>query len=283
MINSALILEGGALRGVYVSGVLDVFMEYDIEFKYVLGISAGAVNAVNYVSKQIGRTAKINIDYVNDPEYMGLHHIIKSGGIFNFDFLFGKGAEKVMPYDEDAFACSRQRCIIGATDCLTGKQVFFERNAYKDLIAPLKASCTLPLLSRLVYVDGIPYTDGGVSNGIPFEKAKKEGYDKIVLILTKPEGYRKQASRLLNPIFRVYYRKYPLLVKALCTMTTRYEKRLQRINELERNGKIFVIRPTTNLKVHRAERNQDKLRLLYLEGKEDARKMLPQMLDYLAK
>lgn len=283
MISGALVLEGGALRGVYVSGVLDVFMEADIEFEYVLGVSAGAVNAVNYVSKQIGRSAKINIDHVNDTEYMGWKHLLKSGGIFNFDFLFGEGAEKIMPYDEEAFMRSQQRCVIGATNCLTGRQKFFERDTYQELGEALKASCTLPVLSRLVDIDGTPYTDGGVSNGIPFKKAQKEGYQKVVLILTRPKGYRARDNWLLHPVFQACYRKYPALIKKLHTMTMRYNKILQQIDELERRRKVFVIRPTSRLQVKRIERNQNKLRLLYLEGKEDARKLLPQMMDYLSK
>lgn len=179
MINGALVLEGGALRGVYVSGVLDVFMEQNIEFQYVLGISAGSVNAVNYISKQIGRCAKINIDHVNEPDYIGLWHMIKNGGIFNLNFLFGEGAEKIMPYDKKSFQNSEQRCVAGATNCLTGKQVFFEENTYDDFIEPLKASCSLPIFSEFIPINCIPYTDGGVSNGIPFEKAKAEGYKKI--------------------------------------------------------------------------------------------------------
>lgn len=281
MIDGALVLEGGALRGIYVAGVLDVFMENKIEFEYVLGISAGAINASNYVSKQIGRSAKINIDHVNDPEYMGLVHMIKDDGIFNFNFLFGKGAEEIMPYDEYTFSHSKQRCIIGATNCLTGKQEFFEHNNYKKLIEALKASCTLPILSKLAYIEGTPYIDGGVSNGIPFNKPMDEGYDKVVLILTRPKGYRKEEDMLLNYLFKAYYKKYPTLIKKLCTMTLRYNKLLDQIDELERKGKIFVIRPTTNLKVNRVERNQNKLRLLYLEGKEDARKLLCKMQIYL--
>lgn len=283
MINGALILEGGALRGVYVSGVLDVFMEHDIEFQYVLGISAGAINAINYVSKQIGRSAKINIDHVNDPEYMGLRHIIKSGGIFNFDYLLGEGAERIMPYDKETFKYSKQRCVTGATNCLTGKQVFFERDTYSKLIKPLKASCSLPVLSKFIYIDGIPYIDGGVSNGIPFQKARAEGYKKIVLILTRPIRHYEQENPLLHLLFWLCYHKYPALLKKLNTMTTRYNKRLQQINELEKRGKIFVIRPTLKTNIKRIERNQDKLRLLYLEGKEDARKLLPKMMNYLTK
>lgn len=283
MINSALVLEGGALRSVYAAGVLDVFLESGIIFEYVLGVSAGALNAGNYISGQIGRSARVNIDYVNDSRYIGLWHLLKEGSIFNFDFLFGEPSKEWMPYDEKAFLSSKQRYIIGATNCNTGKQEFFERHSYNDLVEVLTASSTLPVLSKLAYIDGVPYIDGGVSNAIPFKKAQLDGYDKIVIILTRPKGYYNRKKVLLNDFFRVYYRKYPNLVKKLCTMSERYNLLLKQISKLEKAGKIFVIQPTTKLKVKRVERNQDKLRLLYLEGKEDARILLPQMLKYLEK
>lgn len=283
MINSALVLEGGALRSVYAAGVLDVFLENAIIFEYVLGVSAGALNAGNYISGQIGRSARVNIDYVNDSRYIGLWHLLKEGSIFNFDFLFGEPSKEWMPYDEKAFLSSKQRYIIGATNCNTGKQEFFERHSYNDLVEVLTASSTLPVLSKLAYIDGIPYIDGGVSNAIPFKKAQLDGYDKIVIILTRPKGYYNRKKIVLNDFFRVYYRKYPNLVKKLCTMSERYNLLLRQISKLEKAGKVFVIQPTTKLKVKRIERNQDKLRLLYLEGKEDARVLLPQMLKYLEK
>lgn len=283
MINSALVLEGGALRSIYAAGVLDVFLENAIIFEYVLGVSAGALNAGNYISGQIGRSARVNIDYVNDSRYIGLWHLLKEGSIFNFDFLFGEPSKEWMPYDEKAFLSSKQRYIIGATNCNTGKQEFFERHSYNDLVEVLTASSTLPVLSKLAYIDGIPYIDGGVSNAIPFKKAQLDGYDKIVIILTRPKGYYNRKKIVLNDFFRVYYRKYPNLVKKLCTMSERYNLLLRQISKLEKAGKVFVIQPTTKLKVKRIERNQDKLRLLYLEGKEDARVLLPQMLKYLEK
>lgn len=279
--KSALVLEGGALRSVYAAGVLDVFLENKVKFEYVLGVSAGALNAGNYISGQIGRSARVNIDYVNDKRYIGIWHLLKEGSIFNFDFLFGEPTKEWMPYDEKAFMDSKQKYIIGATNCITGEQEFFERHTYKELVEVLTASSTLPVLSGLAYIDGVPYIDGGVSGAIPFKKAQKDGYEKIVIILTRPKGYHSKRNIMLNQFFKVYYRKYPNLVKKLCTMPDRYNALLKQINRLEKKGKVFVIQPNTTLKVKRVERNQDKLRLLYLEGKEDARMLLPKMLEYL--
>ncbi len=279
--KSALVLEGGALRSVYAAGVLDVFMENKINFEYVLGVSAGALNAGNYISGQIGRSARVNIDYVNDKRYIGLWHLLKEGSIFNFDFLFGEPTKEWMPYNEKAFMNSKQQYIIGATNCITGKQEFFERHTYEELIEVLRASSTLPILSKLAFIDGVPYIDGGVANAIPIKKAREDGYEKIVIILTRPKGYQSRGNIMLNQLFKVYYRNYPNLVKKLCTMPDRYNTLLKQIEKLEKKGKVFVIQPKTTLKVKRVERNQDKLRLLYLEGKEDARILLPKMLEYL--
>lgn len=207
--------------------------------------------------------------------------LIKGRKYFFFDFLFGEPTKEWMPYNEKAFMDSKQRYIIGATNCITGKQEFFERHTYKELVEVLTASSTLPILSKLAYIDGVPYIDGGVSNAIPFKKAQKDGYEKIVIILTRPKGYYSKRNVRLNQLFKVYYRKYPNLVKKLCTMSDRYNALLNQINKLEKKGKVFVIQPNTKLKVKRVERNQDKLRLLYLEGKEDARVLLPKMLEYL--
>lgn len=280
MIKSALVLEGGAMRSVYAAGVLDVFMENQIKFEYVLGVSAGALNAGNYISGQIGRSARVNIDYVKDPRYIGMRHLVREGSIFNFDFLFGEPTKEWMPYDENAFVRSKQRYIIAATNCITGKQEFFERHDYKGLTEVLTASSTLPILSRIAYINHIPYIDGGISGAIPYKKALSDGYRKIVIVLTRPKGYRDKESIILNQIFRIYYRKYPKLVKKLCSMSQRYNKLLEEIERLEKKGKIYVIQPSKEVKIKRVEKNQEKLRHLYLEGKEDARESLKMMMRY---
>ena len=254
MINCALVLEGGALRSVYAAGVLDVFLENDIKFEYVVGVSAGALNAGNYISGQIGRSAKVNIDYVDDPRYIGIRHLLREGSIFNFDFLFGEPTKEWMPYDKMAFKNSKQRYIIGATNCITGEQDFFERKEYSELIKVLTASSTLPILSKTAYINGVPYIDGGVGNAIPLKKAISDGYQKIVIVLTRPEEYKSKENVMLNMALSTYYHKYPQLVKKLCTMSKRYNLLLQQIKEMERQNKIFVIRPTTALRVGRIEK-----------------------------
>lgn len=280
MINAALILEGGALRSVYAAGVLDFFLEKDIIFEYVLGVSAGALTAGNYISGQIGRTAKINIDYVNDPRYFGISHLFKEGSIFNLNFLFDEPVGDWMPYDEEAFMNTKQRYIIATTNCLTGMQDYFETRNYKELANILTASSALPILFKTAYINGIPYIDGGVSDAIPFKKAVEDGYKKIVVILTRPADYIDRENKILNQAFRIYYHKYPNVINKLCTMSQRYNNLLKQIERLEKDGKIFVIRPTTSLKVKRVERNKNKLRLLYLEGKEDARQKINDMMNY---
>ncbi len=281
MEKAALVLEGGALRSVYQAGVLDVFMEHKIEFEYVLGVSAGALNAGNYISKQIGRSARVNIDYVNDPRYIGVKHLIKDGSIFNFDFLFGEPTKEWMPYDETAFLQSQQRYLIAATNCKTAKQEYFERHTYDELTKVLRASSSLPILSVLTYLDGVPYIDGGVSNAIPFEKAQMDGYKKIVIVLTRPAGFRKRNDRFLNPAFKLWYRKYPELVHKLCTMPERYNHLLEEAERLGRAHAVFLIRPSGRVSVRRVERNQEKLRFLYQMGKTDAEQMFPDMQVYL--
>lgn len=283
MIKGALVLEGGALRSVFGAGVLDVFLENDFLFEYVLGISAGALNAGNYISGQMGRTAKININYADDPRYIGIRQFIQTGSIFNLNFLFDEPMGDWAPYDEYAFTHTKQKFIVGATNCLTGKQDFFEKHTYRELTEVLAASSTLPILSKTTFINGIPYIDGGVSNAIPFTKAMEDGYQKIVIILTRPKGYIDKKNELINHLFRIYYHKYPNVVEKLCTMTQRYNCLLHQIQELEREKKVFVIRPTTLLKVKRVEKNKNKLRLLYLEGKEDARQKLANMMKYLEK
>jgi predicted patatin/cPLA2 family phospholipase len=212
IINAALVLEGGALRGIYTAGVLDVFMENNMEFTTIIGVSAGALTAANYIAGHIGRSARINILHSNDRNYFGMRQLLFRRSIFNFNYIFFTPIKDLYPYDEEALINSKQRFLIGATNCYTGKIKYFERNNYNDLIHVLQASSSIPLVTRSVDIDTIPYLDGAIADPIGVHKAFSEEYDKVIIILTRPHGYRRpKISRTVRFLNRIVYRKYPII------------------------------------------------------------------------
>lgn len=280
--NAALILEGGAMRSVYTAAVLDVFLQNQIEFPYLIGVSAGALTAANYVSKQPGRSICANIDHVRDPRYIGFRHLIREGSIFHFDFLFGQPLNEWMPFDHDTFFHSRQRFLIQATNCLTGAPLYLNYNSYEELTKALTASSSLPMLAPITYVGDTPCLDGGISDAIPFDKAMEDGFEKIVIVLTRDKDFRKKNSPILNQILRLRYRNYPSLVERLCTMPQRYNDMLDQIDALSETGRVFTIRPQKPVKISRMEKNQRKLRALYESGIADAQREMDAMSRYLS-
>jgi predicted patatin/cPLA2 family phospholipase len=281
MLNAALVLEGGSLRSLYTSGALDVFMENSIEFACVIGVSAGALNAANYIAKHIGRSARINIMHSNDPNYFGYKQLFLKRNAFNFNYLFYTPINDLYPYDKSALSGSKQRFIIGATDCETGKAVYFEKNNYNELVQALQASSSIPLLCKMVNVDGIICLDGAISDPISVYKALSEGYDKIVIILTKTFEYRsKEESYLKNILINIFYKKYPKLIAALSNSRSQYNTLIEEINRMEQENKIFIIRPSREIKIRGMEKNARKLADLYFLGRDDARELLPQMFKY---
>lgn len=280
--STALILEGGSLRCLFTAGVLDTFIAQGIEFPCVGGVSAGSLSGLNYVSKQMGRTAKVNIDYVKDKRYLGIRSLIRNRSIFNFDFLFDEIGKELLPFDEEAFYNSPQRFVAFATDCKTGKLVSFEKGKTNDLMMGCRSSCSLPLLSPIVQVDGMECLDGGIANPIPVDWAINEGYEKIVVVLTRQEGYRKQPAA--KPMVRAYertYKEYPRLIKKLKQIPSHYNEIQENIAKLEKEGRIFVIRPEEPVLVSRVEKDTKKLRDLYEIGKTIADKRMEDMLAYL--
>jgi predicted patatin/cPLA2 family phospholipase len=280
--STALILEGGSLRCLFTAGVLDTFIANGIEFPCVGGVSAGSLSGLNYVSKQMGRTAKVNIDYVKDKRYLGIRSLIRNRSIFNFDFLFDEIGKELLPFDEEAFYNSPQRYVAFATDCKTGKLVGFEKGKTNDLMMGCRSSCSLPLLSPIVQIEGMKCLDGGIANPIPVDWAINEGYEKIVVVLTRQEGYRKQP--VSKPMIRAYermYKEYPRLIKKLKQIPSHYNEIQENIAKLEKEGRIFVIRPEEPVLVSRVEKDVKKLRDLYEIGKTIANKRMEDMLAYL--
>lgn len=282
MKKTALILEGGALRGLFTSGVLDVFMENNIYFPMVCGVSAGSLCAISYLSKQIGRNAELNIGYVNDKRYLGLHSLIHDKMIFNFDFMFGELSHTLVPLDYETFYASEQNLVAFTTEVATGRSVAFEKDSNCDIMLACRASSSMPLLSKNVEIDGVDYVDGGVSASIPYKWALENGFEKIVIILTRDINYRKKPTNsLMKMLYKHSYKNNTGLVEQLITAPYRYNQYVEDIISLEKSDRIFVIRPETEVKVSRTEKDTKKLRALYNTGLEIGRKQLGNMMKYL--
>ncbi len=269
--QTGLVLEGGGMRGVYTSGVHEYLLDQGIHYQYVVGVSAGASNSCTYVARQKGRGRRVNLDYLSDWRYMGLRSLLFKGSYFGLDFLFEDIPNHLDIFDFDTFYKSPGVFRIGATNCITGKVDFFEKSQVTKGMKHLKASCSLPLLSPIVKIDGTPYLDGGIAEPIPVRKALEDGCDHVVVVLTQPAGYRKEASgKGSEHFYKMAFRKYPALVEALLNRHTHYNETLDFVEELERQGKATVIRPDGSLKIHRYEKDTAVLGELFDQGYRDA-------------
>ncbi|MBQ8812184.1 MAG: patatin family protein [Bacteroidales bacterium] len=271
--GTALVLEGGGLRGVFSCGVLDCFMKHGVRFPFTVGVSAGACNGLSYMSGQAGRAKASNIDLMDRHHYVGLKYLITQGCIMDFKLLFEDFPERIIPYDYDAYFSNPDRFVMVTTNCLTGKAEYFEeKSSARRVMDIVRASSSLPFVTKISYVDGVPMLDGGIADSIPVEYAFSQGYDKAVVILTRNKGYRKKVGKSL--ITRLFYRKYPALQKAIAERNAVYNRTMDLIERLEEEGKIIVIRPVRPVEVGRMEKNTAKLRALYDEGFSLAGKML---------
>lgn len=271
--NTGLVLEGGGLRGVFTCGVLDCFMDHDIRFPFAVGVSAGACNGLSYMSGQRGRAKKSNIDLLEEHHYIGLRYMLTQRCIMDFKLLFEDFPERIIPYDYDAYFANPTRFVMVTTNCLTGKAEYLEEKSSPGrLMDIVRASSSLPFVSPVTFVDGIPMLDGGIVDSIPLEYAISQGYENLMVVLTRNKGYRKKAGKM--PLAKAIYRKYPALCKALQERNAAYNRTMDLIERLEDEGKITVIRPVKPVNVGRMEKDTDKLRALYEEGYEAAKNVL---------
>ncbi|WP_436372439.1 patatin-like phospholipase family protein [Cytobacillus sp. BC1816] len=270
--EAGLVLEGGGMRGVYTAGVLEYFLEQDLFFPYVIGVSAGACNAASYLSKQKGRNRIVNVDYVTDSRYISWRNYFKSRQFFGMDFIFDEIPNKLVPYHYDEFYKNKSEFVIGTTDCHTGKPVYFNKKDYgKDMLKVLKASSSLPFIAPEVDFNSRVLLDGGISDPIPIKKAQQDGFKKNIVILTRNRGYSKKPSKFTFMVKRKYP-QYTGLQKALEERYRTYNETLRYVEQEEKKGTVLVIQPQEPLTVGRMERNPQKLEKLYLQGYEDARK-----------
>lgn len=270
--RSGLILEGGGMRGVFTSGVLDNFMDRGIRFPFTVGVSAGACNGISYMSGQRGRAKYGNIDLLEKYNYIGLKHLIFKGNIMDFNLLFHVFPTKISPYDYDALARSKERFEMVTTSCNSGEACYFdEKLSPTRIIDIIKASSSLPFVSPISFVDGEPMLDGGIADSIPLLRAQSQGFTNNVVVLTRNKGYRKSEKPTKVPFFM--YRKYPALREAIRNRNARYNKQVELVERLEDEGKIVVIRPERPIEVDRIERNIAKLNALYEEGYNCANKI----------
>lgn len=271
--NTALILEGGGLRGVFTCGVLDCFMDKGIRFPFTVGVSAGACNGLSYMSGQRGRAKSSNIDLMDKHHYVGFKYLLTQGCIMDYKLLFEDFPEKIIPYDYEAYFANTDRFVMVTTNCLTGKAEYFEEKTdSKRVMDIVRASSSLPYVAKITYVDGIPMLDGGIADPIPVEYAQSQGYERMVVVLTRNKGYRKNEKQF--PVPKFIYRKYPELRKTLSSRNAEYNRTMEMIERLEDEGRMTVIRPVHPIEVDRMEKDTDKLRALYQEGYELAESFL---------
>ena len=263
ILKGALCLEGGSLRGLFTAGVLDAFLDNDLYIEYVNGVSAGSMNGMNYVSKQRGRSKRINLKYLHDKRYISFRNMFTSRQIFNFDFLFGDISNKYDPFDWDAFNDKAQRYEAVATDVITGESAYFDKDSCSDIIAAVKASSSIPVMSKMIDVDGRKYLDGGISTSIAYNRAFELGYSKVVAVLTREEGYRKKPVNKVNEgICKRYFKPLPKLVDKLMTVPKRYNEMQEEMDMLANEGRLLIIRPPKKVIVQRLEKSVAKLESL---------------------
>ena len=263
--KTGLVLEGGGMRGVFTSGVLDAFMKHNLYFKYIVAVSAGACNGMSYVSRQPRRARVSNIDYLARYRYIGLRHLVTQGCIFDQELLYDKFPNELLPFDFDEYFKHSQSFEMVTTNCLTGQAMYLsetsDRQRSLDIV---RASSSLPYVSKIVTVDGIPMLDGGIVDSIPIHRAIETGHDHNVVILTRNKGWRDTGKDRKVPAF--IYKNYPRLRVALSHRLKVYNAQMDLIDRLEAEGRITCIRPLRPMEVGRIENDVMKLERLYEEG-----------------
>ena len=280
--KKGLVLEGGAMRGLWTAGVTDVMMEHDIWPDGLIGVSAGAAFGCNYKSRQIGRAIRYNTRFARDKRYSGVWSLITSGDYFNANFGY-----HVVPYEYDLFDTKTfeqnpMQFIVVCTDVETGEAVYHDMNHVSfDELEWLRASASMPLVSKVVEVQGRKLLDGGVSDSIPLSYFESIGYDRNVVILTQPLGYQKQPSKLM-PLMRLSLREHPQFVKAMSERYIMYNRQLEFVAQAEKEGRCLVIRPDEKIPIGHISHNPEQMRRVYEIGRQVGERYIEKIKEFYA-
>jgi predicted patatin/cPLA2 family phospholipase len=262
-----LVLEGGAMRGLFTAGITDVMMEAGIEPDGVIGVSAGAAFGCNIKSRQPGRAIRYNTRFANDPRYSGLRSLLKSGDYFNAEFGYHIVPKQYDIFDVETFEQNPMVFIVVCTDVLTGQAVYHRMDRVSfDELEWLRASASMPLASKVVEVEGRKLLDGGVADSIPLEYFEHIGYDRNVVILTQPAGFVKEPNKLM-PLMRLGLRRYPKMVEALAMRHEMYNRELEYVRQAEREGRCLVIRPEEKIPIGHISHDPEQMRRVYEIGR----------------
>lgn len=267
-VKTGLVLEGGGMRGIYTAGVLDVFMEQGISFDGVIGVSAGAIHGSSYVAGQHGRSIRYYKKYCNNDHFMSYKSLLRTGDVVEKKFCYYDLPERLDPFDYQAFKTSKTKFYVTCSNLETGKAEYPLITDMRRQVELMRASASLPYLSRIVKFDGKKLLDGGCTDSIPVKAFRRMGYKKIVVVLTRPQGYRKEPEK--RDLSRIMYRRYPQFGQALRNRYKAYNRTLAYIRKLEKRGKIFVIRPSENPGIGRMEHDPEKIQRVYDMGRRDA-------------
>jgi len=279
-----LVLEGGAMRGMYTAGVIDILMENNINIDGIIGTSAGALFGVNYFSKQKGRVIRYSKRFCKDIRYISLLSYLLTGNVVNKNFAYYKVTKKYDIFDNDTFKESNKDYYVTMTNVETGKSEYKKISDPVKEMEYLRASSAMPLVTKLVKINNKKYLDGAITDSIPVDKMKSLGYDKIIVLLTQPLDYRKEElnEKQLKRINKKY-KKYPKLIKSMINRPKKYNETLEKIKTLENNKEIYVIRPSEKLNINVIERNKNKLEEIYNIGQEDTKNIINDLKKYINK
>ena len=279
--KTGLVLEGGAHRAIYTAGVLDVLAENNIHFDGVIGVSAGAIHGCAFVSRQIGRSINYTLKYADDKRYMSFYSLITTGNMVGEQFCYHDLPEKLFPFDHETFEKSVTAFYVTCTNLQTGKAEYVRCEELRDKMPYLRASASMPFVSRMSIINNIPYLDGGIADSIPVRAFQNMGYERCVVVQTRAAGYRKKPNKLTWLAY-LLYRRFPLFKKKKKNRHIMYNNELADIENIQKNKKIFVIRPSKLVKISHTEKNKQILREVYELGRKDAANALPDLINFIS-